>query len=243
MDPVGIVVATAGLFLAGVVKGTTGIGYATCALPFLTFMFGLKPAMALVLIPTFVTNLSLSFAAENLLPIARRFSPLYLAMAPGVVAGVLLLANLNQKTAVLVLGALMISYATIALAKPSYKLSAATESRLKIPVGFVGGILTGLTGSQVLPLVPYMMAVEMESDDTIQAINLGVLILTILLGVGLLTNRVMNPELIRWSAMAVAPALLGTYVGTRIRVHLPTSYVRSIVLTVVGLAGVKMLTG
>ena len=243
MDPVGLVVVTAGLLLAGVVKGTTGIGYATCALPFLTFMFGLKPAMALVLLPTFTTNLSLSFAAKNLLPIARKFSPLYLAMAPGVGAGVYLLATLDPKTAVLVLGTLMIAYATIALANPSIKLSAAIESRLKIPVGFAGGILTGLTGSQVLPLVPYMMAVEMESDDAIQAINLGVLVLTILLGVGLLTNRVVNPELMGWSAMAVAPALLGTYVGTHIRGLLPALYVRSLVLIVVGVAGVKMLTG
>src|SRR6185436_20590924 len=52
--------AALGLFLAGVIKGTTGLGYSSCALPFLVSAIGLKPAMALVLIPAMATNVSVA---------------------------------------------------------------------------------------------------------------------------------------------------------------------------------------
>ena len=40
-----------GLTIAGVIKGATGLGYASCALPFLVMVLGLKPAMGLVMLP------------------------------------------------------------------------------------------------------------------------------------------------------------------------------------------------
>ena len=43
-----LALAGLGLFLAGIVKGATGLGYSSCALPFLVSAIGLKPAMALV---------------------------------------------------------------------------------------------------------------------------------------------------------------------------------------------------
>jgi hypothetical protein len=67
-----------GLFLAGVVKGATGLGYSSCALPFLVSALGLKPAMALIIVPAMATNVTVAFTAGHFLEIARRFSNLYL---------------------------------------------------------------------------------------------------------------------------------------------------------------------
>src|SRR4051812_28152182 len=40
-----------GLLVAGLIKGSTGLGYSTCALPFLVSAVGLKSAICIVTIP------------------------------------------------------------------------------------------------------------------------------------------------------------------------------------------------
>jgi uncharacterized membrane protein YfcA len=42
MDMAQIALAALGFLLAGVIKGTTGLGYSSCALPFLVSAVGLK---------------------------------------------------------------------------------------------------------------------------------------------------------------------------------------------------------
>jgi hypothetical protein len=59
-----IVLATIGLLVAGLVKGATGLGYSTCALPFLVSAVGLKSAIVIVPIPALAANLGLLFGAE-----------------------------------------------------------------------------------------------------------------------------------------------------------------------------------
>lgn len=243
MDWMGWTLAGLGLIAAGVVKGATGIGYATCALPILTYTFGLKPAMALILAPTIATNMSVAMSSGDVKESARKFAPLYVGMIPGVGVGVTLLSWVDSSTAVFFLGVLMICYSVISLARPALKLSEATARWLKLPVGFLNGVLTGLTGSQVIPLVPYVLALELEPKQMIQAINLGVLILTTLLGAGLLAKNLVDPLLLEASILAAAPALVGVKIGTALRAHLPGHCVQRLVLAVVGLIGLKMVTG
>ena len=232
----------AALFMAGVVKGATGIGYATCALPALATVIGLKAAMAVVLIPTFATNLSLAVSSRGNKPLLWRFSPLYVAMIPGVAAGVYLLPLIEQHIATNLLGLLLIGYALLSLTKPNWKLSPTHERTLKVPVGFINGLLTGITGSQVLPLVPYMLSAKLDACESIQAINLGVLLLTTLLGVGLIATSATDFALVQDSLMGAFPAMGGVYAGTMVRARLPQTQVRTLVFVTVGLIGCKMIS-
>ena len=71
-----VAIAIGGLFLAGVLKGATGLGYASCALPFLVVAIGLKPAMALVVIPAIATNIGVAVTTAHLLQTVRTFAGL-----------------------------------------------------------------------------------------------------------------------------------------------------------------------
>ena len=234
-------VISVGLLSAGVVKGATGIGFATCALPILSHFVGLKPAMALILAPTFATNFSVAISSGSVKASLVKFAPLYLAMLPGIAVGIALLAWISSSFATMILGLTIVGYTIFSIASPKVRLSLRVTHLLRFPVGFITGILTGMTGSQVVPLVPYMFAVEMEAEQTIQSINLGVLVLTTCLGVGLLASNLVDPAQIGISVLAVVPALLGTEIGNRLRSHLPLAVVRRLVLAVVGVIGVKMI--
>lgn len=243
IDAAQVIAAALGLTLAGLVKGATGIGYATVALPVLVVIVGLKPAMALVVAPTLAANLGLALAGGRIGATLRMFGTLYLAMLPGVGVGVALLAVLEQRAAVALLGACMIAYALIALARPQLAMSRKAARVLKVPAGFLSGVVTGLTGSQVLPLVPYMLAQHMEAAAAVQAINIGVLVLSTMLGVSLLTTEAVPPVLLAASLAAIVPALAGSVIGAMIRKRLHGTVLRRLVLAVVGLGGIKMVLG
>lgn len=241
MDSALYVVAAAGLFLAGIVKGATGLGYASCALPFLVASVGLRPAMALVLIPAMATNINVALTAGHLQETARRFKSLYLAMVPGIFVGVVLLLWINQQLAVISLGLIIIVYVLLALLKPTLSLNRTLEARLMVPTGFCNGVITGLTGSQVMPLFPYMMALDLAPNQLVQAINLGVILASVALGVGLLATGIMTWSLLLASMIAIIPALVGVRFGTLARAHIPPDKFRLVVLNILFFTGMLLI--
>jgi uncharacterized protein len=236
-----LLIAGLGLFLAGIVKGATGLGYSSCALPFLVSSIGLKPAMALVIIPAMATNVTVAFSSGHFSEIARRFSNLYVAMLPGIAVGVYLLVWIAQSIAVRTLGLIIIVYALMTLLRPQLMLSKGYERVLQVPTGFANGVLTGLTGSQVMPLFPYMMALDLDPNRLVQAINLAVSLASVVLAIGLLSAGIMTPELVGASILAIVPALAGVEIGGRLRKHIPASQFRSVVLYVLFATGVMLL--
>jgi uncharacterized membrane protein YfcA len=233
--------AGAGFFLAGIVKGATGLGYASCALPFLTSTIGLKPAMALVLIPAMATNASLAFTTGHFAEIARRFSSLYLAMVPGIAIGIYLLLWISPSVAVKTLGTIIVGYVALTLLRPRYSLSARLGRLLQVPTGFLNGVLTGLTGSQVMPLFPYMMSLDLDPNRMVQAINLAVMIASAVLAFGLIAAGVMTVQLLGVSVLAVGPALLGVEIGAKARKRIPVSQFRLGALLVLLMMGTLMM--
>lgn len=236
-----IALAGCGLFIAGIVKGATGLGYASCALPFLVAGLGLKPAMAIVLLPAMATNVAVALTTGHLHETVHRFRPLYLAMIPGIAVGIALLVWISQAMAVRTLGLLIVAYVLWTLARPTIQLSRTAALRLQVPVGFCNGVMTGLTGSQVMPLFPYMMSLDLDTNRLVQAINLAVLMCSLVLAAGLLAAGIMTPLLLGLSILAVLPAVSGVEIGTRLRAHIPAASFRSLMLWVLLLMGVVMI--
>lgn len=229
------------LTMAGVLKGATGIGYSTCALPLLTVAVGLKAAIALVLVPAMASNIALMWSAGHWRETINRFWPLYAAMLPGIAVGVGLLAVADIRAATGVLGAITVAYAVISLARLAPALGPGLEDRLKMPVGLVNGVLTGLTGSQILPLVPYMLALKMEPDRFVPAVNLAVTIASLVMMAGLAANGLLTVELALLSAFGVVPAILGTSIGNQVRAFIPKDRFRTVVLVALGVMGVTLI--
>ncbi len=241
MDSTLIALAVFGLFIAGVIKGATGLGYASCALPFLVLALGLKVAMAIVIVPAMATNIGLALMTGHLRETVQRFYLLYIAIFPGIAVGMFLLQWVSQPIAVQVLGATIIAYGLFAMLKPNLALPTSFHIWLQAPTGFLNGILTGLTGAQVMPLFPYIMALKLDADRMVQAVNLAVLLSTSLLALGLSATGILTPSLFAVSIAAVIPAIAGTCVGNRLRGLIGVAQFRRIVLSTLLLMGFIMI--
>ena len=241
MDERTILLAACGLLVAGIVKGGTGLGYSTCALPFLVQAVGLKPAMVVVLAPAIATNLSVAINAGHFRETCRRFYPFYLATLPGLGLGGLLLTLCDAGVAVRALGLVLLAYAAFALALPRLRLPEAVGNRLQGVAGLANGIVTGLTGSQVMPLLPYMMALELEPDRFVQAVNVSVLLSSVVLAAILVLSDAVDPDWLLLSFAAILPALAGVRLGTIGRRFISAAHFRTLVLGVLAAMGVMLV--
>jgi uncharacterized membrane protein YfcA len=240
LDSVEFAIVVLGLLLAGVLKGASGIGYSTCALPFLVTAVGLQRGMALVIVPAIVSNFSLMLSGGGTGAALRRFWRFYIAIIPGIALGSSLLAGLNTQFAVQLLGLLTLAYVAIAVMRPDIALGPASERLLAVPAGFANGILTGFTGSQILPLIPYMMALKLSATEQVQAINLAVTLTSIALGGALLLTGLVNWNLLVLSAIGAIPAIMGVEMGGLVRRRLSTQRFRQFSLAMLALLGLSL---
>lgn len=241
MDAANVWVAAAGLLLAGLIKGITGIGYSTCALPFLSVAVGLRNAMALVVAPAIASNVAVLFGGNEVRRVAARFWPFYASTVPGIALGTYLFSGIDADVATQILGALTLAYVMLALARPSMRMAPRLERPLALPAGFLNGVVTGTTGSQVMPLMPYFMALRLKPEEQVQAINLSVTLASVILGAAMLVAGVMSSELALASLVATAPAMAGVGAGNIVRPALSAATFRFLSLMMLTSIGTSLL--
>jgi uncharacterized protein len=112
-----LAIVAATFVLAGAVKGIVGFGMPTVAIGLLTATVGLAPAMALMVLPTIVTNVWQGLVGGALSEILRRFWPLLLTCCLGIWAGVAILARTDPELLSALLGLVLCLYAGLGLAR------------------------------------------------------------------------------------------------------------------------------
>jgi uncharacterized protein len=237
-----IVLVGLGFLIAGVVKGATGLGYSTTALPVLTLAVGLHTAMPLVLFPSLASNLTVMVGAGHFRATFHRFRWLYVALLPGLGLGLVLLLRIDQDVAASVLGLVIVAYCAFAFWQPALRLAERFERPLQIPVGFLNGVINGLTGSQIVPLVPFMLSLRLDTDRFVQAVNIGFTLSSLVMIVGLSRAGLLNWTTLLISMAGIAPAILGSWLGGILRRRLPEAKFRFLVLTVLTVLGAILVS-
>ncbi len=227
--------------VAGSIKGLTGIGFSTSCLPIMALRLDLKVAIPLVIVPSIVSNLAVMMQAGHFRKALRRFWPLYQASVPGLLIGLAILIAIRIDTAKAILGLVLIFYALWAFSNQPSSLSASWERRLKIPVGFCTGFINGLTGSQVMPALPYLLSLNLEKHDFVQAINISFTLSSLVLLVGMNRLGYLSPETFMVAVAGLVPVLSAVYLTGRLQKHLTGTAYRKLVLGFLLMMGIILL--
>lgn len=211
-----IAAITATFFLAGIVKGVTGMGLPTVAMGVLGALMSPVAAAALLIAPSFVTNVWQLVAGQHTLALIRRLWPMMVTIIFGTVAGSSLLTSSNH-LATAFLGAALVIYATYTLLARQLSVPVAIERWLSPIIGLITGVITGGAGVFVIPAVPYLQALRMEKDELIQALGLSFTISTVALAIGLAWRGAFQVDNLAISALAIVPALAGMWAGQAVR--------------------------
>lgn len=239
-----LALALFGFVFAGFVKGLTGLGFATTALPFLVMALGIERALSVVVLPSLMASALLVHQTGGWRPGLQRFWPMYLATVPGLVAGLWLLASVDKALVVASLGVVLMVYGVWALARPALVLPEALGRRLAAPSGFFTGLINGLTGSQLMPVMPYLMSLGLSPTLFVQAINISFALSSAVMVVGLAKIGFMSWPVAVVAVAAFGPVYLGTRAGGRMRAHLSPELFRRLVLCLlIGLGAALVLRG
>lgn len=228
-------------FVAGLAKGVTGMGLPTVAMGVLGTIMPPVGAAALLIIPSFVTNVWQLDSGTSLAALVSRLWSMMLGITVGTIAASWLLINDIAGWTTIALGMALIAYAGFTLLARQLSVPARAERWLSPAVGLTTGLITGGTGVFVIPAVPYLQALGLNKDDLIQALGLSFTISTVALAIGLAGGGAFHVENTVTSALAVAPALAGMWVGTRIRQRISPAAFRRWFLIFLLLLGVQLV--
>ena len=155
-EPLTLLLVVGTFLLAGAVKGVIGLGLPAVSLGTLTVALDLPTAMALTLVPSFVTNLWQSVVGGNARIILSRLWPFLLMSTVTVWIGVHALARLNPTLPTGLLGAVLVTYSVVNLGGIRLAIPAKHEAWAGSLIGSTNGVLTGMTGSSVVPGVMFL---------------------------------------------------------------------------------------
>ncbi len=206
--------------LAGTVKGIIGLGLPTVSLGFLSVLFDLPSAMALMTVPSFATNFWQATVGNQARAALLRIWPFLIMATVTVWIGATALSQVNLSLLTGLLGGLVIAYAAIGLSGTRFSMSQRQAAWAGPILGIVNGILTGMTGSFVVPGVMYLQSLGLSRDVLIQAMGMLFTASTIALAVALHRNNLLTTELATASTLSVVPAVLGMMLGQGIRRNL-----------------------
>ena len=224
---VGFVIAV--FAIAGMIKGTIGLGLPAVSMGLLTIFISPFQAATLLIVPSMVTNFWQLFAEGHVLKLVRRFWPLLLGIIVGSIWSIFPTLGHGEFQSEALLGGMLALYGVYGLFSKNMPNLAPHEKWLSPIIGYLGGALTVATGVVVIPVVPYLQSLHLKRDDLVQSLGLAFTTSTICLAVFLHQNPVEDIPLdYKMSLIALLPALVGMWLGTKIRYRIPEQKFRKV---------------
>jgi uncharacterized membrane protein YfcA len=203
--------------LAGLVKGVIGLGLPTISMGLLALVMTPLEAAALLVLPSFLTNLWQMIAGPSLRAVAGRLWPTMLGVCFGTWAGAGLMHEAHARLSSGLLGAALALYALTGLGSLHLAVGKAHEPWLGPAVGTVTGLITAATGVFVMPAVLYLQAIGLEKEELVQALGLSFTVATIALTLNVASAGALKVALAGPAFGALAMACAGMWIGQALR--------------------------
>ena len=232
-----IVFGLAVFLLAGTVKGLVGLGLPTVTIALTSLVLPLTESIALITLPTIVTNVWQAAVGGRFRYILRRHWPLIVPLMIVLYLTVWLIGQKGPNWASVVLGAVLVIYGVMGLARLRLRLSPDLEKPLSPVIGTVSGFIAGLVGVPVIPLMPYLQALEIRPAELVQTLGIVLCATSLTLTGSLLNFGLLDGPHALLSAAAMVPSMAGMWIGQRIRARLSIEQFRVAVFTALSLTG------
>jgi uncharacterized membrane protein YfcA len=229
------------LIFSAFVKGSLGLGFSTIGLAILANVIELKTAISIVILPSLIANIIVMIDAGNFRTSLNQFLWMFLMAMPGMAVGLLVLHQTDNSLSIYILAAVLILYGIWGLANHRFSIDRAWIPRLNPIVGFITGSVNGATGSQIVPIMPYLLSLNLSKDVLVQTINLSFTLSSlIMLGSLFFTGTLETESLVRYS-LGIIPVALGVWLGNKVRKRIPEDLFKRLVMVLIIALGLLLL--
>lgn len=214
--------------LAGFVKGAVGFAMPLIMMSAFSAFLPAEVALAGLILPTLVTNLSQAFR-HGVAP-ARAAAWQYRRFLIGTVVFIAVAAQgfdqIPRAAYLLLLGVPVTAFAALQLAGVPLGLRFEHRKRAEWGLGVIGGLYGGVSGIWGPPLLVYLLSIHAPKAEVIRVQGVVFLIGAVALLLSHLATGVANSQSLLFSAALVVPAQIGMAIGYRLQDRLPQARFR-----------------
>jgi uncharacterized membrane protein YfcA len=233
-----IAVIAVAFVIAGIAKGAIGMGMPPIAIGLMSFAVPLESAIAIMILPTVVTNVWQAVYGGHFKPLMRRFGSMAVTSMIGILAVGLLLSDLGSPGTAGWVGVLLVLYSVIALTPWRPRVPRRIEPWANPLIGILSGAVAGSTGIAAVPFLPYMQSLEMDRHELVQALGIMFVFITGMLAVSVALHGAYHLANSVAGIAAIAPTMVGVWLGQHARRRLSAETFRRVFIF--GMLGVGL---
>jgi uncharacterized protein len=227
--------------LGGVVKGVTGVGLPLVLVPLTAQFVSIPVAVAVLTVPMVVTNVTQAMEGGHTFAAIRQMLPILGFLIVGQLIGVHLLLSIDRRLLSLILGLSFLGLAGLLLLMPRVRISEATTRWAGPIVGFVAGVLGGMSAMFGPPMIAYLVSRGTDPDSFVKQMAIFAFTASLAMLLALGGSGSMTGMDIVISAAAIIPIQAGMPLGRWLRRRTKPQWFRIGVLVVLALGGLDML--
>ena len=226
-------------FLSGIVKGFLGIGLPAAAMALLTLILEPTHAIALLVLPILITNLSQFFRSNHRMESFQNYWPMGMTILISIFITSLFMASYPSELLTISIGTAMVVYALNGLV--GLKLKIKNGKFLQIIFGMISGILGGLSSIWSPPVAMYLIARGIDKERFISASGFLFLVGAAPFAIGLYIGKVLTLQIITQSTFGLLFVLLGFYFGEGLRKRITQNWFEKALLIAFCIMGIRLI--
>ncbi|MBC6442321.1 MAG: sulfite exporter TauE/SafE family protein [Rhodobacteraceae bacterium] len=241
MTPFEIAFCAVVFLIAGIAKGTLGIGLPTIAIGLMSQMLDPRLAVTLVLGPLLLTNVQQMLRGGHIARTFLRYAPFWLTLAVTIVPGASFARSLSTQNLLLIMGVSIIVFTLSRLVFTPPPLPVHLRTGGQIVAGAASGLIGGVTAIWGPPIMIYLIAARADKEEFVRATGMLLALGAIPLAAAYAWQGEFRGAR-AWISLALAlPAVLGFLIGERFRARLDPARFRTAVLVMFLIMGANIL--
>ncbi len=157
---------------AAFVKGVTGMAFPLFATPVVALLTDIRTAIVVLLAPNILMDIVLIARRRFPLEHLRRLWPMLAAGIVGVFLGTYFLVTIPERLVNLILAAILFVFVGQSLWAKGVALPARWEPLVSAGVGFLAGVLTGVSNTLSPIVAIYMLSLQLAKFDFVKSVAL-----------------------------------------------------------------------
>ena len=235
------IVIFAALALSGLVKGALGAGLPVVAVPVLAAFFDVPFAIAMMVVPTVVTNIWQVWQFRRQRTGLGWLVGLCISAGVGIAIGTWLLANLPSHVLGVILAVVVVMYVVVRLVRPHWHIPLAAAARIAPAVGLVSGFLQGATGISAPVSLSFMSSLGFSRPQFVFAVSTLFVSFSVVQVPSLIATGILTWHRLLLSALAFVPILVTMPVGNWLAGRLSRQAFDRLLLALLAVIAVKLV--
>lgn len=217
-------------FIAGLIKGTLGIGFPTAAIALTATVIDARTAIATVVIPMCLINAWQIYRSGHLKEVLMKHWRLVVTMMITIAVFSVISVEVPIRWLTLMLGVITSSFAILSLWRSPPALPARFDNIAQLVAGTISGVMGGLAGIWAPPIIVYLSSRRVNTAEFVQTVGVLLFIGSAILLTGYVHNGMVHSGNALFSTSLLLPAIAGFAIGEQLREKIANDTFQKLVL-------------